>query len=268
MKHITSKDGTPIACWHSGHGEALLLVHGTASDHGAWNPLIPFLESHFTVWTLDRRGRGHSGDNSDYSLHHEAEDIVAVIQAIGGKVHLLGHSFGGLCALEAALLTKNIASLMLYEPPLSLAGSGWSAKLDQEMQTLLNTGHNEAALLLFFRDVLNTSKQELIELQASQNWSTRIAIAPSVHRELQAVDNYSFNAGINCVDLAVQRLYSTPTLLLLGSDSPKRRHRIAETLHNILPNSQLVLLNGQQHSAVRTAPLLLASKVIKFVHKQ
>ena len=123
-------------------------------------------------------------------------------------------------------------------------------------------------MLLFFRDVLNTSKQELIELQASPNWSTRIAIAPSVHRELQAVDNYSFNAGINCVDLAVQRLYSTPTLLLLGSDSPKRRHRIAETLHNILPNSQLVLLNGQQHSAVRTAPLLLASKVIKFVHKQ
>jgi pimeloyl-ACP methyl ester carboxylesterase len=49
MKHITSKDGTPIACWHSGYGEPLLLIHGTASDHGAWNPLIPFLEPHFAV---------------------------------------------------------------------------------------------------------------------------------------------------------------------------------------------------------------------------
>ncbi len=257
MKQITSKDGTTIACWHSGHGEPLLLIHGTAGDSLTWSPLIPFLEPHFTVWTLDRRGRGHSGDNPDYALQNEAEDIAAVIQAIGTQVHVFGHSFGGLCALEAALLTKSMASLILYEPPLSLAGSGWSEEINQQMQTLLQANCNEEALLLFYRDVLNASHEELLALQTGSNWSARVATAQSVHRELQAVNSYQFIAD---------RFYTlhTSTLLLLGTLSPLRRYDIAETLHNSLANSQLVLLHGQQHSAVRTAPELLASKIIAF----
>ena len=257
MKLITSKDGTTIACEQSGHGEPLLLIHGTAGDSLTWSPLIPFLEPHFTVWTLDRRGRGHSADNNDYTLMREAEDIVAVIQAIGTQVHIFGHSFGGLCALESALLTEKMASLILYEPPLSLVGSGWSVDLDQYMQTLLNTGQNEEALILFYADVLNTSNEDLLALQASPNWLMRAAAAHTVHRELQAIDCYQFMAD------RLQAL-QTPTLLLLGSDSPPRRHRIANTLKTTLPHSQLVLLEAQQHSAVRTAPELLASKIIEF----
>lgn len=257
MKHITSKDGTTIACWHSGHGEPLLLIHGTSGDHAGWTLLSAELESHFQVWTMDRRGRGDSGDNSVYSLQHEAEDIAAVIQAIGGKVHVFGHSFGGLCALEAALLTENLASLILYEPPLSLTGSGWSAELDQQMQTLLNAGEKEQVVLLFFRQVLRMSNEELFALQMGTGWSARVAEAHTVHRELQAIDNYQFDA-------AKFQAFLTPALLLLGSDSPSRRHQIADTLKNALPNSQLVLLENQQHSAVRTAPKLLASKILKF----
>jgi pimeloyl-ACP methyl ester carboxylesterase len=31
-------------------------------------------------------------------------------------VILLGHSYGGLCALEAALLSRNVRALVIYEP--------------------------------------------------------------------------------------------------------------------------------------------------------
>lgn len=264
MKQITSKDGTTLACWHSDCGGVglsrphLLLIHGTAGDHATWTPLLTLLEPHFQVWTLDRRGRGCSGDNAVYSLQNEAEDIAAVIQAIGAKVHLFGHSFGALCALEAALLTENIATLMIYEPPLSLAGSGWSQELDQTMQTLLNTQQHEAALLLFFRDILKMPESELAMLQTSSSWSARTASAHTVHRELQLIDCYQFNADRF---LSLQM----PTLLLLGSESPPRRHAIANKLKNALSNSQLVLLEGQQHGAVRTAPKLLASKVFEFL---
>ncbi len=246
-----------IACRHSGRGEPLLLIHGTAGDSMSWTPLIPFLESHFTLWTLDRRGHGNSGDNAVYSLQNEAEDIAAVIKAIGTKIHVFGHSFGGLCALEAALLTENITSLMLYEPPLSLAGSGWSAELDQQMQTLLNTGEKEQVVLLFLREVLRMNDEELFNLQTGVNWPARIAEAHTVLRELQAIDRYRFDAA-NFHNLHL------PALILLGSDSPSRRHRIAETLKNTLSDSQLVLLQDQQHSAVRTAPELLAGKIIEF----
>jgi pimeloyl-ACP methyl ester carboxylesterase len=38
---VTSADGTTLACWRSGEGPTLVLVHGTAADHGRWMPVLP-----------------------------------------------------------------------------------------------------------------------------------------------------------------------------------------------------------------------------------
>ena len=187
MEFISSKDGVPIACWCSGSGasEPLLLVHGTSGDHFAWTPVLAALEQQFCVWTIDRRGRGRSGDLDDYALERESEDIAAVIDAIGCPVHLLGHSFGGLCALEAALLTPNISSLILYEPSISLAGSGWSSEFDAHLQALLDSGNREEALLFFFREIVKSPPHELAALQAGPSWPGRLAAAHTILRELR-----------------------------------------------------------------------------------
>jgi pimeloyl-ACP methyl ester carboxylesterase len=57
--------------------------------------------SQFTACAMDRRGRGGSGDSPDYALRKEAEDIAAVVDSRPGAVFVLGHSYGGVCALEA-----------------------------------------------------------------------------------------------------------------------------------------------------------------------
>ena len=121
---VVSADGTAIAVWRSGAGPPLVLVHGTVADHGRWAPVLPAFEAQFTILNLDRRGRGQSGDAPEYSLEREYEDLVAVIESLDDDVYVLGHSYGGVCALEAALRTDRILKLVLYEPPLSrhLAG--------------------------------------------------------------------------------------------------------------------------------------------------
>ena len=43
---ITSADGTRIACWRSGEGPPLVLVHGTAAEHGRWRAVLPAFEQH------------------------------------------------------------------------------------------------------------------------------------------------------------------------------------------------------------------------------
>ncbi|MCI0730931.1 MAG: alpha/beta fold hydrolase, partial [Chloroflexi bacterium] len=62
METILSPDGTPIAYERSGAGAPLVLVHGTSAAHTRWAPIRPALEAHFTVYAVDRRGRGGSGD--------------------------------------------------------------------------------------------------------------------------------------------------------------------------------------------------------------
>lgn len=119
LLRVRSRDGTEISSWQPGTGPPLVLVHGTPADHTRWRPLLPFLEPHFTVHALDRRGRGASTDSTDYALEREFEDVAAVVDAVaassGRPVCVYGHSHGGIVAFGAATITSNIDKLVLYE---------------------------------------------------------------------------------------------------------------------------------------------------------
>jgi len=111
VEQVVSRDGTSIAVWRTGAGPPLVLVHGAAAEHSRWAPVLPALGERFTVLAIDRRGRGRSGDADDYAIEREYEDVVAVVEWAGEDVDVLGHSYGGICALEAALATTGSESL-------------------------------------------------------------------------------------------------------------------------------------------------------------
>lgn len=159
MDTITSTDGTPIAFERTGRGPPMVLVHGTTLDHTSWDLVRPGFEDHFTVYAMDRRGCGESGDADEYELDREFEDVTAVIESIDSPVTLVGHSFGALCALEAALRTDTLRNLVLYEPPLEQA-PGAEAVL-AEMKTLLDDGETEQALVLFLREFAGDTPAEI-----------------------------------------------------------------------------------------------------------
>jgi len=62
MHTAISRDGTRIVCQVSGEGPPLVLVHGTAGAAARWTAVAQRLGQHFTVYAMDRRGRGASGD--------------------------------------------------------------------------------------------------------------------------------------------------------------------------------------------------------------
>jgi pimeloyl-ACP methyl ester carboxylesterase len=261
MEIIRSRDGTPIAYWRSGVGPPLLLVHGTICDHTTWTQVRLALEPNFTVHVMDRRGRGHSGDSSAYALEREAEDLAAVIDAIGdavgSSVNVVGHSFGGLCALEAMRLTENVRRLILYEPPMAVGGRNLPPESDARMQAFLDAGEPEQALLIFCRDVFKMPDAAIESVQASAAWPTSVAAAHTIPRECKVVDGYTF-------DPKRFHIMQTPTVLLVGSDSPPPQHDIAATVHAALPQSRIVMLPGQEHNATITAPDLFAHELIQF----
>lgn len=50
---VQGKDGTPIAYWTSGSGPAVVLVHGTTSDHSTMDEIAPhFAQSRTVTSTL------------------------------------------------------------------------------------------------------------------------------------------------------------------------------------------------------------------------
>lgn len=262
METIQSRDGTPIAYWRSGSGPPLVLVHGTTADHQRWATVLPQLDDHFTTYALDRRGRGGSGDNPDYSGDREAEDVAAVVDAVaaetGGPVDLLGHSYGGRVSLEAALLTDNIRRLVLYEPAIAPADPPVPDEVLNRMQAKLDAGQPEGALEIMFREVVQMPDHEFDMVRKLPAWQVRITLAHTLPRELAYHSAYRFDA---------ERFagMDTPTLLLTGGDSPAFTRDVDEMLLAALPDARVVVLPGQQHIAMDTNPELFAVEVRRFL---
>ena len=57
----------------------------------------------------------------------------------------------------------------------------------------------------------------------------------------------------------------TPTLLMVGGDSPSREMTNAAAVATALQNATVVTLAGQQHAAHYTAPELLVAEVVRFM---
>jgi steroid delta-isomerase-like uncharacterized protein len=256
---VTSADGTGIAVERSGDGPPLVLVHGTAGDHGDWRSVRPTLAEAFTVYAIDRRGRGQSGDADEYALEREFEDVAAVVESIDRPVFLLGHSFGGLCSIEAALRTDNIATLVLYEP-LVPVGSGElvSPEVLGQLETLLSEGDREAALVMFLREMVGVSDDEITAIEGGPEWTAGLAAVHTVPRESRGLNGYLF-------DPSRFENMTTTTILLVGSESPGYLQQFTETVAEALPESQLVTLQGQGHAAMNTDPEGFARTVVELL---
>ena len=234
-----------------------MLVHGTSSDHTRWAKVLPSLEERFTVFAVDRRGRGASGDADEYAIEREFEDVTAVVEALGEPVTLVGHSYGGICALEAALETSAIRRLVLYEPPLPVGVEIYVPGMLDRLEELLDEGEREAVVTTFMTDVVQMPAEELELYRSQPGWDARVEGAYTVVREVRAHDGYRF-------DPERWRELAVPTLLLLGADSPPIFATPIEVLAATLPNATLRVLPGQQHVAMVTAPKLFVEELLNF----
>lgn len=120
---VFSLDGTKISYLTMGRGPSVIVIPGTLSMAADYAAFARALAEHFTVHTIERRGRGESGSQGDdYSIAKECEDVLA-LQAETGASFLVGHSFGGFVALEAARHNPSLTKIAVYEPGVSINGS-------------------------------------------------------------------------------------------------------------------------------------------------
>lgn len=259
MHKVFSRDGAPIVSYWSGTGPPLILVPGAgAANPTAW-PVFSQLAERFTVYAVDRRGHGSSGDGPAYAIAREFEDIAAVVDSLVEPANLLGHSFGATCALGAGLLTPQIRRLVLYEPSISLPGRPlFPEGAVDRLQARLDAGDREGTLVTFYREIAGLSPEQIDGLKASLVWPERLAAAHTLPRELRAEEHYLFEPRR-------YRELRTPTLLLLGGDSPPMVKEDTEALAAALSNSRIAVLPEQGHIAMYTAPEIFLEAVLAFL---
>lgn len=118
-----STDGATIGYLTVGSGPSVIVIPGALSIAADYSTFAQALAEHFTVHTIERRGRGLSSPQGEnYSIAKECEDVLALQQKTGASL-LVGHSFGGLVALEVARNNNAFSKVAVYEPGVSIDGS-------------------------------------------------------------------------------------------------------------------------------------------------
>ena len=92
------------------------MIQGVGAHGTSWNPQVEILKASYNCLTFDNRGIGASQPvGMKLTVHQMAADALALMDHLGWQsAHVVGHSLGGLIALELALTAKSrVRSLTL-----------------------------------------------------------------------------------------------------------------------------------------------------------
>lgn len=123
-------NGTQLFVHREGRGESLMVVHGgPVLDHGYLvEPLRP-LGGDYELVYYDQRLSGRSAgtvDSASITLDQFVADIEALRVELGlGRIHLLGHSWGGLLAARYALEYPDQLRTLVLVSPMAPSAALW-----------------------------------------------------------------------------------------------------------------------------------------------
>ena len=102
--HSAQIDGVTLHYMQSGHGDAVILLHGYAENSRMWRPLIPLLAPKFNVIAPDLPGIGESSiPTSGLDFKTAAKRIHALALSLGIKrARIVGHDIGLMVAYAYA----------------------------------------------------------------------------------------------------------------------------------------------------------------------
>lgn len=187
-----SADGTRIAYEIRGEGPMVVIVNGafsTARDVTEF--AMALVRAGFAAVAYDRRARGDSGDTKPSAPEREAEDLAAVIGAVGGDVSVIGHSSGAVLALFAASLGVPVRHLFLSEPPFRFGEHEPAGDLAERLQQLVDEGDEATAVSTFQLEGVGLDPALVEQIKQSPIFPGLVPLAQSTVYDAQLVRQVS-----------------------------------------------------------------------------
>ncbi|RIX31032.1 alpha/beta fold hydrolase [Amnibacterium setariae] len=243
MERTLSADGTRIAYEPIGSGTPVVIVGGAFSTADAGRPLAGALaELGLQGVVYDRRARGGSGDTPPSAPFREAEDLTAVIEAVGGRAAVLGHSSGAVLALYAAGEGAPASHLFLSEPPFRF-GQGDPEDLAGRLQALVDEGRPEDAVTLFQREGVGLPDPVIEQIRSSPMFAGLVPLAQST------VYDAALTAAVSTPTAAMTGV-GQPVVILRGEPTFPFLVAAAERLAASMPGADLVVVPESHDHAV------------------
>nr|WP_294846934.1 alpha/beta hydrolase [uncultured Sphingomonas sp.] len=222
----------------SGDETPILFLHGVGSDKSVWVPQLQYFGGDRRAVSIDYPGYGDSQFWDDANRDDFAAAAFALMDALGiDRAHICGLSLGGVVAIamhEAA--AQRCASLIIAD----------SFAVHPEGRAIYD------------RSVAASEAMPMAELAAARapllmGATASDELKQDVIATMAAIDPAAYRLGARAVWLADQRdraaRIRVPTLILCGDEDHITPWALSEALAEIIPDAELVMVNGSGHLA-------------------
>ena len=259
----------------NGSRGTVVCLHSSASSGGQWRSLVERLSPGWQVLAPDLYGYGKHARQDDmgaFTLDDELKWLAPVFDEAGERFHVVGHSYGGLMALYAALkLGKRVRSITVYEP------AAWTASIQKD------PGHEGAVEIAFIRDqtvrlveegrLEEAAKRFVAYWAGPEAWNVIPAKKKAIVTQAMKKVRSEFLAELNAHTAGHASIESyasiqAPVLYLMGSRTKKASHRVADVLAPVLRGAAQVELTGLGHMGPSTHADLVNELIEQFVSNQ
>jgi 3-oxoadipate enol-lactonase len=240
----------------------LILQHGYGRSGKFWTSWVPYLARFFRVVRPDLRGLGQSEAPPDLQsgLHVGAyiDDLMALIDALGGPVHYCGESLGGILGMVlAAEHPQALRTLSLVAAPLII---------NKDTQRTFAFGHptwQDALRSMGSRgwaDAANSATRfpegtdpGLLAWYADEMGKSRVEVLIRMSQIASGVDATPYLPKI-----------TTPTLGLYPSQAPVTIQEQEKTIAAGIRGIRIVHVPSRHHTIQNIMPATLAKQVLHF----
>ena len=223
-----------------GAGYPIIFITGLGGYGAYWNFQVAALSQHYRTITFDHRGVGSSPGDPPYSVEQWAGDTIHLIDHLKlDRVHLVGHSTGGLIAQTIASTNPDrVTSLIL---------SGTWVRPDDRFIRLFKFRK---------RVLLEMGEEAYQELGRTLAMSSEASPSPARLPTKDATPPAIVTARIDALlaydaGTALRRI-SCPTLVLATKDDLLVPTHLGAVLAAEIPGARLVCLEHGGHHFPRT----------------
>jgi pimeloyl-ACP methyl ester carboxylesterase len=249
---------------HLSRGEsdrAILLLHGVGGGKGLWEPqLDPLAAAGYRVVAWDMPGYGDSAMVEPYTFETLARALGRLIDHIAPReTILLGHSMGGMVALEAfARFPERIAGLILSgsSPAFGKADGAWQQAFLRERLDPLDRGKTMADLAPgLVGNLIGLEPDPAGVALATQVMSA--VPAPTYRAALMALVGFDRRALLPSIRV--------PTLALAGAQDRTAPPAVMQKMAERIPGARYACLPGAGHIANVERPAAFNRAVLDFL---
>ena len=240
--------GLNINYWDEGNGsETILLIHGFTGNVEEWYFQFSHFKINFRIIALDLRGHGKS-EIKDYDLKISdiSNDIKTFLEKKGiSKVNLIGHSMGGMIALDFAINYPDKVNKLIL---ISTTPIGTQRAFSESQIAFFKSTPVDQVINMMSKMAsipLEKQKPERRDFYKKlQDWSRKRRGKGITNDTLVAY--LTLTSGFDVVkDL---KNIKVPTLLLCGDKDKLVRDQNSKILNEKIPNSKLIIFSECGHA--------------------